>query len=107
MNAPNTHASTARDPHLQLRRLYISLLEEQNRFDEFKQLLALYPVEDAGDQEGETAQEIRGKLNERIRGWLAGDFDGLSVAQVMLWRSIVVEERINIALSPWKEANLY
>jgi hypothetical protein len=107
MNAPNTHASTVRDPHLQLRRLYISLLEEQNRFDEFKQLLALYPAEDAGDQEGETAQEIREKLNERIRGWLSGDFDGLSVAQVMLWRSIVVEERINIALSPWKEANLY
>jgi hypothetical protein len=107
MNAPNTHASTARDPHLQLRRLYISLLEEQNRFDEFKQLLALYPAEDAGDHEGETAQEIRERLNDRIRSWLSGDFDGLSVAQVMLWRSIVVEERINIALSPWKEANLY
>jgi hypothetical protein len=107
MNAPNTPASIARDPHLQLRRLYISLLEEQNRFDEFKHLLALYPTDDGGDEEGEKAQEIRERLNERIRGWLSGDFEGLSVAQVILWRSIVVEERINIALSPWKESNIY
>jgi hypothetical protein len=107
MNAPNTHASTSRDPHLQLRRLYISLLEEQSRFDEFKHLLALYPTTDTGDDEGEEAQEIRETLNSRIRGWLAGDFEGLSVAQVVLWRSIVVEERINIALSPWKESNVY
>jgi len=107
MNAPNTHASTTRDPHLQLRRLYISLLEEQSRFDEFKHLLALYPTTDTGDEEGEEAHEIRAKLNSRIRSWLSGDFDGLSVAQVLLWRSIVVEERINIALSPWKESNIY
>lgn len=107
MNAPNTHASTARDPHLQLRRLYISLLEEQNRFDEFKQLLALYPVECCGDTEGAKAQEVRERLNLRIRTWLSGDFEGLSVAQVVLWRSIVVEERINVALSPWKESNWY
>lgn len=107
MNAPSTHASTTRDPHLQLRRLYISLLEEQSRFDEFKHLLALYPTSDTGDQEGEEAQEIREKLNTRIRSWLSGDFDGLSVPQVLLWRSIVVEERINIALSPWKESNIY
>jgi len=39
-------AQTINDPHVQLRRLYTSLLEEQNRFDEFKQLLSLYPVTD-------------------------------------------------------------
>jgi hypothetical protein len=96
------------DPHEQLRRLYRSLLEEQNRFDEFKQLLALYPTAPEGsDDETEEAQAARGKLNARISEWLHGDFDGLSAAQVVLWKSIVVEERINIALSPWRESNAY
>jgi hypothetical protein len=107
MNAPSTNASTARDPHLQLRRLYDSLLEEQSRFDEFKQLLALYPTTDTEGGEGHEAQEVREKLNSRIRTWLSGDFDGLSVAQVRLWRGIVVEERINMALAPWRGSNIY
>ena len=96
------------DPHTQLRRLYTSLLEEQNRFDEFKQLLALYPVAEPSDgEESEEASEVRARLNARINEWLCGHFDGLSAAQVVLWRSIVVEERINVAISPWKESNLY
>lgn len=96
------------DPHEQLRRLYRSLLEEQNRFDEFKQLLALYPTADAEDQvESEEAKAVRAKLNARINEWLNGDFEGLSAAQVVLWKSIVVEERINVALSPWRESNAY
>jgi hypothetical protein len=99
-------SQTSQDPHVQLRRLYTSLLEEQNRFDEFKQLLSLYPVSD-GDEESAEAQAVRAKLNARISDWLCGHFDGLSAAQVVLWRSIVVEERINVALSPWKESNLY
>jgi hypothetical protein len=104
MSAVASHGHS--DPHTQLRRLYTSLLEEQNRFDEFKQLLALYPVEE-GDEETAEARECRAKLNARISEWVCGHFDGLSVAQVVLWRSIVVEERINIALSPWKESNAY
>ena len=99
-------AQTINDPHVQLRRLYTSLLEEQNRFDEFKQLLSLYPVTD-DEVESEEAQTVRAKLNARISEWLSGHFDGLSAAQVVLWRSIVVEERINVALSPWKESNGY
>jgi len=95
------------DFHEQLRRLYRSLLEDQNRFDEFKQLLALYPVPQAGGDESAEAEEIRSKLNARIQEWLAGGFTGLSATQVVLWRSIVVEERINVALSPWKESNWY
>ena len=91
----------ANDPHLQLRRLYASLLEEQNRFDEFKQLLALYPVGEDAD-ESEEASSVRARLNSRISEWLLGHFDGLSAAQVALWRGIVVEERINVTLSPWK-----
>jgi len=99
-------SQTINDPHVQLRRLYTSLLEEQNRFDEFKQLLSLYPVSDA-EEESDEAQNVRAKLNARINEWLCGHFDGLSAAQVTLWRSIVVEERINVALSPWKESNVY
>jgi hypothetical protein len=98
--------SVAADPHAQLRRLYLSLLEEQDRFDEFKQLLALYP---AGPEDTESleARGIRDRLNARISQWLDGGFDGLSATQVVLWRSIVVEERINVAVSPWKENNMY
>lgn len=98
---------TQPDPHEQLRRLYRSLLEEQDRFDEFKFLLSQYPAVIEDDVESEEARTVRSKLNARITDWLNGDFDGLSAAQVMLWRSIVVEERINVALSPWKESNFY
>ncbi len=97
----------ARDPHAELRRLYICLLEDQNRFDEFKQLLALYTMAEGSSEEPDESLEIRGKLNARIREWVGTDFEGLSAAQVMLWRNIVVEERINVAVSPWKESNLY
>ena len=100
-------STSARDPHLQLRRLYTSLLEEQNRFDEFKQLLALYPLPSDDSEESPEAAEVRAKLNERIEDWVGGGFEGLSAAQVLLWRSIVVEEHINVALSPWKESNIY
>lgn len=99
-------ASVSMDPHAQLRRLYLSLLQDQNHFDEFKQLLALYPAQ-AEDVESAEARELRAKLNARINTWLDGGFDGLSAAQVVLWRSIVVEERINVALSPWRESNVY
>jgi hypothetical protein len=34
-------------------------------------------------------------------------FSGLSSSQIQMWRAIVVEERINVALSPWKESNCY
>ena len=95
------------DSHEQLRRLYRSLLEDQNRFDEFKQLLSLYPVPQADESETPEAEEVRAKLNRRIQDWLSGEFGGLSATQVILWRSIVVEERINVALSPWKESNIY
>ena len=31
----------------------------------------------------------------------------LSVAQVLQWRAIVVDERLNVSISPWKESNVY
>lgn len=96
------------DPHAQLRNLYMSLLTRQERFDEFKQLLAQYPsVPGDDDSEIPAAVEVRAKLNQRIRDWTGMPFTGLSSSQIRMWRAIVVEDRINIALSPWKESNTY
>jgi hypothetical protein len=104
-----TIAMSSRDPHAQLRSLYMSLLQEQGRFDEFKQMLALYTgvTPDRIDHEPAEAAAVRSRLNHRIREWIGGSFDGLSAAQVLQWRAIVVEERFNVALSPWKESNVY
>ncbi len=98
------------DPHAQLRALYVSLLTHQEHFDEFKQLLALYEVTpERMDAEPAGALGVRSRLNERIRSWVGAGpgFEGLSAAQVLQWRAIVVEERLNVSLSPWKESNLY
>lgn len=98
----------AADPHTQMRALYLSLLTRQENFDEFKQLLALYELP-AGDldAEPEGPAAVRSRLNARIRAWVGSRFDGLSAAQVLQWRAIVVEERLNVSLSPWKESNVY
>ena len=99
---------TTLDPHAQPRSLYQSLLSRQEYFDEFKRLLALYEVEPGElDAEPEEAAAVRTRLNDRIREWVGGTFDGLSAAQTLQWRAIVVEERFNVALSPWKESNVY
>jgi hypothetical protein len=102
MNA-STQVPATYDPQRQVRRLYVSLLEEQSRFDEFKYLLARYPAEDTPAPESERARESRETLNRRIREWLLGDFQGLSVAQLLLWRSIIVDERIPPS-AQWGEA---
>ena len=99
--------NTTTDPHAQLRALYQVLLKDHEHFDEFKSLLALYQLDsDAPDDEPEEAAAVREKLNDRIRDWI-GDFDGLSAVQAHLWRKIVVEERYNVSLSPWKESNFW
>ena len=101
------NTATHQDPHTQLRALYRSLLESEDNFHEFKQLLALYPPGAAESGEQAEAAAVREQLNERIREWVGDGFEGLSAMQLLLWRSIVVEERFNVALSPWKEANIY
>lgn len=95
------------DPHAQLRALYLSLLQSQEHFDEFKQLLAMYLVPANAESEPEEAASVRSQLNARIREWIGGPFEGLSAMQVLQWRAIVVEERVNVSLSPWKESNMY
>ncbi len=102
----NTTVQT-RDSHAQLRALYASLIARQENFDEFKQLLSLYEAAPELDDEPLEAVAVRSRLNARIRAWIRGPFDGLSAAQVLQWRAIVVEERFNVSLSPWKESNMY
>jgi hypothetical protein len=96
------------DPYAHLRALYRSLLERQETFDEFKYLLSLYPmVDDAVESESNDAMRVRAELNDRIRTWIGTEFEGLSATQVLQWRAIVVEERFNVSLSPWRESNSY
>jgi hypothetical protein len=95
------------DAHAQLRALYQALLSSQECFDEFKRLLQLYDFDPRQvEEEPLEAAAVRERLNDRIRGWI-GQFDGLSARQTLQWRAIIVEERFNVSLSPWKESNGY
>src|SRR5262245_9686729 len=86
MTPPN-----ASDPYFQLTALYLSLLQSQERFEEFKTLLSLYRVSETGpDDEPGDAAFVRSRLNARIREWIGASFEGLSPSQVRLWRDIVV-----------------
>jgi hypothetical protein len=101
-------AQVSYDPHAQLRALYQVLLSSQDYFDEFKRALALYSFDPRQvDDEPTEAAGIRQQLNARIREWVGAQFDGLSATQMLQWRAIVVEERFNVSLSPWKESNIY
>ncbi len=101
-------AQVSFDPHAQLRALYQVLLSSQDHFDEFKRALALYSFDPGQvDEEPADAARIRQGLNDRIREWVGSRFDGLSATQMLQWRAIVVEERFNVSLSPWKESNTY
>lgn len=112
MNIVTTTATTTStlpvDPHAQLRALYVALLEHQEYFDEFKHILSLYamPPEPIDEEPAESAR-VRSILNGKIRTWVNGPFSDLSVAQVLQWRAIVVDERLNVSISPWKESNAY
>ncbi len=102
------NATTRVDPHVQVRALYSALLENEERFHEFKRQLALYEVKaDEVDEEPADAAAIRERLNQRIQGWLTVPFDGISAVQMLQWRAIIVEERFNVSVSPWKESNAY
>jgi hypothetical protein len=96
------------DPHAQLRALYSALLHNEEKFHEFKRMLQLYDLRvEQVENEPPEAAALRDVLNGKIRSWLAVPFDGISAAQMLQWRAIVVEERFNVSVSPWKEANSY
>jgi hypothetical protein len=101
-------AQASYDPHSQLRALYQALLSSQDYFDEFKRMLQLYSFDpQEADEEPSEAAAVRQRLNDRIRSWVGSQFSGLSATQLLQWRAIVVEERFNVSLSPWKESNGY
>jgi hypothetical protein len=96
------------DAHTQVRALYGALLESEERFHEFKRHLALYDVAaDKIDEEPADAAAVRERLNQRIQSWVSVPFDGISAMQMLQWRAIIVEERFNVSVSPWKESNSY
>jgi hypothetical protein len=81
------------EPRDQLGALYEVLLLSQSCFDEFKLLLCLYQLEpDCADDEPPEAAALRQQLNNRIRGWIDGEFDGLTASQTIRWREIIVDE---------------
>jgi hypothetical protein len=92
------------ESHEQLRALYQALLFNQDCFDEFKRLLVLYDLDTLDtDDEPPDASAVRERLNDRIRSWVGGPFESLTVAQVLQWRAIIVEERFSAAGS-WGES---
>jgi hypothetical protein len=92
------------ESHEQLRALYHALLSSQECFDEFKHLLQLYGVDSQHNDgvEPADATAVRQHLNDRIRTWIGGGFDGLTATQTLEWRAIIVEERFNASVSPWR-----
>lgn len=103
--APSAGGSPASRSPLQI--VYMAVLENQDRFDEFRQHLATYSVSPLDDEESAEAAAVRARLNERAREWTNGAVEGRTRVQMLRWREIIVDQRFNIALSPWKVANWY
>jgi hypothetical protein len=84
----------------------MALLMRQERFDEFKQLLALYPKPGHGELgESPEASAIRSRLNERIAQWIGSAFTGLAAHQVLIWRAVLVEEQWGLSLASTLECH--
>jgi hypothetical protein len=90
------------DPIALLSALYVSLLRSDERSHEFRSLLALYPAS-LGGRESREAARVRCELNARVRSWLDAPSVTLSVAAVLLWRTILVEGRVDTE----KRSNAY
>jgi hypothetical protein len=87
-----------------VRALYRALIQSEDRFQEFEAHLAIYDAKTGeADEELPHPAAVRCRLNQRIRSWLSVPFDGLSAEQMREWRAIVIEERFDIAPSPWQE----
>ena len=100
-----TQNSSASDE--QLRATYAEMLSSQERFEEIKHLLAQYPeIPPEADSEPSAAAAAREALNARIGEWVT-PFDGLSATQTRQLRQVLVDNRQNLAVAPWKENNSY
>jgi len=59
------------------------------------------------DVEPEQAAQIRELLNLRIAEWTGSRLQSLSCTDMLAWRGMIVDQRINLGIAPWKEANNY
>ena len=55
----------------------------------------------------EQAAQIRELLNLRIAEWTGSRLQSLSCTDMLAWRGMIVDQRINLGIAPWKEANNY
>jgi hypothetical protein len=86
------------EPQEQLRSICRNLLTRQENVFEFQRLLSKYPTNCDESSEPAEATAIREKLGQCVRDWTGEPFAGFTVAQMQMWRAIVVEKRLNIAL---------
>jgi hypothetical protein len=94
-------------PTDQLRAIYLKLMIDHDHFDEFRAILASYPLIADEAEESEYATGIRLLATERAREWTGIHIERLSSAQMLVLRDVLVDQRRNIAASPWQESNMY
>jgi hypothetical protein len=93
------------EPQARLRSLCRALVSKPENIYEFKRLLGQYPPDCHDDTEPPDAAKVREQLGQCVRAWTGQPFEGFTVAQVQMWRAIVLEGRMNIAQSLWSERN--
>lgn len=84
------------EPQDQLRTICRNLLIRQENVSEFQRLLAKYPTNCDEFTEPAEATAIRERLNQCVRDWTQAPFAGFTIAQVQMWRAIVVDRRLNL-----------
>ncbi len=99
-----TDAVIHTEPQERIRSLCRYLVNRQDNVLEFQRLLARYPDNCDDLSEPEDAKAIRDKLGQCVCKWTGEPFRGFSVAQVQMWRAIVVEKRLNLSLAPGPDA---
>ena len=90
------------EPQEQIRSLFQTLVSRQENVDQFRLLLSQYPPNCEEGTEPPAAIEARLKLDQCVRDWTRQPFDGFTVAQIQMWRAIVIDRRIAVPLS-WSD----
>ena len=100
------HCPPAVDPVRQ-HRDWLALVEVTGPFLSLPVLRETWPtLEPIDSVERDTLRRAHGAWRDDVT---TGHHQGadLSVVQVLQWRAIVVDERLNVSISPWKESNIY
>src|SRR5215510_9150104 len=88
--------------------LWHALLMSKERFSEFQTLLSIYPTEpSSSEEEPEGAAALRARINRRVTEWLGRELQPLSASEILLFRELIIEQRMGIGISPWKESNAW